>query len=144
IRQFNLQGQPFDMNLALKTTLDDAPENKSLVIALELVNRVQLSPEFETLQVNDGKLTLVVNNKGRLNANYSIKLDDLQNSAGFVGKLSVPKFNAKELLVAIGGDFQTNEKNTLTAVALEANFSGDKQSMKIEPHELQLDKTRIE
>lgn len=145
VRQFNMDGQPFDMSLAFKTTLSDDTQraNQSLVVALELANRAQLSPEFETLQVNDGALTLTINDKGRFSANYSLKVDDLQDSMRFSGELDVPTFNAKKLLTAMGGDFQTNEKNALTAVAMEAKFAGNKQSMTIEPLELQLDKTRI-
>lgn len=146
IRQFNLQGQPFDMSLALKTTVsDDAqPANPATMIALELANRARLSPDFEQLQLSSGELKLTINSKGSVTARYSVNVEDLQENLRFSGDLKVPAFNAKALLSAMGSELKTVEKNALTAVALDAHFVGDKTHMTLEPLKIHLDKTTIE
>lgn len=143
IRQFNLQGQPFEMNLALTSRVEDTSGAAPMVIALDLGNRVQLAEDFSAVELTQGQLGLTLNQSGKLAATYQLKADQLQTGAHFNGELGVPAFDAKALLAALGTKLETSEKNALTQVALDLRFSGDPKQIRVEPLNLTLDKTRF-
>lgn len=146
VRQFNLQGDAFDLSLSMKTRMSSAeqPTDTPLVIAAELSNRVQIAPEFTQLQVSDGEAKITVNDRGSMTLRYSLTADDLQGAQRFSGKVEMPSFDAKALLSALGTEVQTSENYALKDVSLAATFVGDAQHLILEPVQLQLDKTRID
>jgi AsmA protein len=146
IRQFNLQGEPFDMALALKTTLTDEqqPENLPLSVVLDIKNRVQLAPEFESAQLSDGEIKVIINRNGKFSVRYNLKLDDLQEDLRYSGKVEVPVFNARALLTAMGTELETSQSYALATVGLTAAIVGDAKQLVLEPLTLKLDKTTIE
>lgn len=142
VNQFNLQAQPFDVSLALKTRLESegsAPMN----IAVQSANRIQLQSDLNGAKITGGELSLVINDSGKLSANYELNLNDLQGELRFDGSVKVPAFDAKALISALGTPLQTSESYALTKVALETRVAGSKNSLQAEPLTITLDKTTL-
>lgn len=142
VNQFNLQAQPFDVSVALKTRLESegsAPMN----IAVQSGNRVQLQSDLNGAKITGGELNLVINDSGKLAATYDVNLKDLQGDLRFDGSVKVPAFDAKALLGALGTPLQTRESYALTKVALDTRVVGNKNSLQAEPLTITLDKTNL-
>jgi AsmA protein len=142
VNQFNLQAQPFDVSLALKTRLESegsAPMN----IAVQSANRVQLQSDLNGAKITGGDLSFVINDSGKLSATYDLNLNDLQGDLRFDGSVKVPAFDAKALISALGTPLQTSESYALTKVALETRVAGNKNSLQAEPLTITLDKTTL-
>ncbi len=145
IRQFNLQGQPFDLTLALSTRLaNDLDQSQPLVVAAELANRAQFAEDFSSLSLSQGSLKLRINQRASLSATYELKASELQTGAHYSGELRLPAFDARALLAALGSPLETRNKQALTQVGLELRFAGDPRQLTLEPLSLQLDKTRFQ
>lgn len=142
VNQFNLQAQPFDVSLALKTRLESegsAPMN----IAVQSANRIQLQSDLNGAKITGGDLGLVINDSGKLSATYDLNLNDLQGDLRFDGSVKVPAFDAKALISALGTPLQTSESYALTKVALDTRVAGSKNSLQAEPLTITLDKTTL-
>lgn len=142
VNQFNLQAQPFDVSLALKTRLESegcTPMN----IAVQSANRIQLQSDLNGAKITGGELSLVINDSGKLSATYDLNLNDLQGELRFDGSVKVPAFDAKALISALGTPLQTSESYALTKVALETRVAGSKSSLQAEPLTITLDKTTL-
>lgn len=141
ITQFNLQGEPFDLKLALKTTLADNDE--VMTIGLSVANRVQFTADFSALTVSNGELNMVLNERGNVAATYQLTAENLSESAQYKGSLKVPAFDARTLLSSLGTKLETREASALTSVALDAAFNGDTTQINVDPLTIKLDKTTL-
>jgi AsmA protein len=143
IRQFNLQGEPFNMTLALTTTLSSTSAEAPLTAEVKLAQRVQLSAGFEHAEITNGRVDLTLNKDGKVAVNYDVKVDGLQDALRYSGNIDVPAFNARKLLAALGTDLETSANYALTKVGLEARMSGDSEQLTLDPLQVTLDKTTI-
>ena len=143
VRQFNLQGEPFNMTLALTTILSSANNEPSLTLDVKLAQRVQLSAGFNHAEITDGRVDLTVNKNGKMALSYDLKADDLQQALRYSGNVDVSPFSARELLSAMGTDLETQANYALTKVALQAKFAGDSEQLTLDPVKVNLDKTTI-
>jgi AsmA protein len=144
IGYFNLQGEPFDVDLTLETRLQDSVSQSSLDIALDTSNRLKFAQDFSALEVNQGDLKVTINQRGKVAASYKLKADQLQKGAHYTGEVQVPSFDARQLLAALGSPLETRNKNALSKVELNLQFAGDPKQIRVEPLNITLDKTRLD
>lgn len=144
IGYFNLQGEPFDVDLTLETRLQDSVSQSSLDIALDTSNRLKFAQDFSALEVNQGDLKVTINQRGKVAASYKLKADQLQKGAHYTGEVQVPSFDARQLLAALGSPLETRNKNALSKVELNLQFAGDPKQIRVEPLNIALDKTRLD
>jgi AsmA protein len=146
---FNLQAQPFSVSLQWQGEFGDAAllGEETLTIAGESTQNVQLAEAFDTVDVTDGNLNLRLAGQGQsvpIELNYALALRDLQENLHYLGELRLAPVNLKQLLVALGQEEPaTTNPGALTKVAFRADFSGDSNSLKLEPFAITLDATTL-
>jgi AsmA protein len=146
VEQFNLQGNPFAMQLSLITRISNAEQpSQTLSVETRLQHQVQLAEDFSTLALRDGQLTLQVQGSqtAELHANYQVSTSNLQDAARFEGELTIPSFNARTLLAALGTELETAEQTALTDVSLDTRFTGSQTAIAFDPLTIKLDRTTI-
>ncbi|ARU28806.1 AsmA family protein [Cellvibrio sp. PSBB006] len=146
VEQFNLQGDPFDMQLSLITRISNTEQpSQTLNVETRLQHQVQLAEDFSTLALREGQLTLQVQESqtAELHANYQVSASDLQDAARFEGELTIPSFNARTLLAALGTELETAEQTALTDVSLDTRFTGSQTAIAFDPLTIKLDRTTI-
>lgn len=146
VAQFNLQGEPFDMDVSLTASISDAQQPaQPLTLETRIQHQMQLAEDFNTLALRDGQLKLLIKGpkNGDLTINYRVLTNDLETEPRFEGELSIPAFNAKNVLAALSSDMETAEQYALTDVSLNTRFAGNTQSVAFDPLTLKLDRTTI-
>ncbi len=142
----NTEGKPFELSFAWAAQLGQS-KNKSapLFVKGKLNNLITLGEGFNSLNVNDGALTLDIGEKSSatINAKYSATVDDLKNNMRYQGAFSLPSFNAKKLLGALGTPIKTANEKALTDLSLASTFTGDKKHILINFLQLKLDETQM-
>lgn len=146
VEQFNLQGDPFELQLSMTTHISQAEQpNQTLNLETRLQQQVLLTEDLNQLTLRAGQLT--VNIKGpqtaELRANYQVAVSDLQNAPRVEGDLAIPSFNARKLLAALGTELETAEAYALSDVSLETRFTGSPEAITFEPLTIKLDRTTI-
>ena len=146
VEQFNLQGDPFAMQLSLVTRISNVEQpSQTLNVETHLQHQVQLTEDFSTLALRDGQLTLQVQGPqtAELRANYQVAASGLQDAVRFEGELTLPSFNARKLLAALGTELETAEQTALTDVSFDTRFTGSQTAIRFDPLTLKLDRTTI-
>lgn len=142
VHRFNLQAEPFDLSLGLKTRLE-SEGSAPLNIAVQSSGKLQVQGDLSRAALKAGELALVINDKGKLAANYDLEVHDLAGDLRFNGTLKVPAFDAKAVISALGTPLQTRASYALTQVSLESRISGTKNSLTLDPLVINLDKTNL-
>lgn len=146
VEQFNLQGDPFNLQLSMTTHISQAEQpNQTLNLETRLQQQVLLTEDLNQLTLRDGQLTVHINGPqaAALRANYQVSVNDLQNTPRVEGDLTIPSFNARKLLAALGTELETAEAYALSDVSLETHFTGSPEAITFEPLTIKLDRTTI-
>lgn len=144
IVQFNLQGEPFDMDLSLAASISDTEQTtQPLTLAARIQHQLQLTDDFNTLALRDGQMKVSIKGPkdGDLTVNYRATASDLQTEPQFEGELTLPSFNARNVLAALEIEVETAENYALSDVSLNTRFTGNQQSVTFDPLTIKLDRT---
>lgn len=147
IEDANTEGKPFKLSFAWVAQLEQSKSKSApLIVKGKLHNLVTLGEGFNSLSVSDGALTVDLGEKSSatLNAKYSVNVDDLKNNMRYQGDFSLPSFNAKKLLSALGTQLKTANEKALSDLSLASKFTGDKKHILINFLQLNLDETKMD
>jgi AsmA protein len=147
----NTDAKPFELKLSW-TAQHSKAEGKTqgkavpLIVKGKLQNTIVVAADYNALQLNDGSLTLDIQEKSSISIalKYSVKVDSLKNNPRYQGQLSLPSINARQLLSVFGASLNTANPNALTEVNFSAQFSGDSKHITLNPLKLGLDKTHLD
>lgn len=150
IAEFNLQGQPFDLELQwqLDITNEAAFGTEPMTIAGDLHTPVQFSTDMNEANFDSGDLTLKVgtsNKSSQLELNFTAAAQGLQDEPKFQADLTLAPLNIKRILTAMGQEAPaTTGTYALSEVSLTTRVIGDSTSITADPLTITLDKTRFE
>ncbi|MES2822768.1 MAG: AsmA family protein [Pseudomonadota bacterium] len=147
IEDANTEGKPFELSFAWVAQLgQNKTKSAPLIVKGKLHNVLTLGEGFNSLSVSDGALTVDLGEKSAvtMSAKYSLKVDDLKNNMRYQGDFSLPSFNAKKLLNALGTQIKTANEKALSDLSLNSKFDGDKKHILINFLQLNLDETKMD
>lgn len=147
---FNLQGQPFRLNLGLEATVED-PEtlgNEPLSVAGDLNGQVTLAEDYSRLVLSEGRLRLELARAGAsddIRLSLNARVDDLLTGPRFQSDLDLAPFSPKALMAVLSLPApEMAHPEALSRVALTARVEGSAEQLRIDPLTVELDATRIE
>jgi AsmA protein len=141
LNDVNTQGKPFLMSLSWLLQMAQEKSAEKLKIKGQLNHKISVDKAITELQLDEGKLTLELNDKASLDLNYSLSAKDLQNNLSYQGKLEITPTNIRQLLSALGVQLETANSDALKEFSLSANLAGDKQQVALSDLKVALDKT---
>ncbi len=150
VEGFNLQGNPFGLDLGWEASVEDRElfASDPLQMQGELAAQVTLAEDFSRLALADGELRLDLARAGasddiRLTLNATV--EELLTNPNFKGELNLQPFSPKALMTVLSlpaPDMANAE--ALTRVALSATLEGSAERITVDPLRLELDETTIE
>ena len=147
---FNLQGQPFDLDLGLTARVED-PEmlgNDPLAVKAALAGRITLADDMSRALLEEGVLRVELSRAGasddiRLTVNASA--ESLNDNPAYQAELALEPFSPKTLINVLSLPApDMASADALDRLAFRATIQGDTEQVRIEPLTLELDQTRIE
>jgi len=143
----NLNNNPFDIAIAWQATLSTPELTSPLHINGELTQHITLEETFDTLNIDNGVLTLGVgdsaNTKEPIPAviKYTMALTTLNTSPTYRGDINLQAVNVRKLLALFDVTLDTANTSALSKVAYQSQFNGDTSAVNITNIVLGVDKT---
>jgi len=150
ISEFNLQGRPFNLDLGVVASVTDREllGDQPLLVEATLSSRFTLAEDFDSLQLDDGRLRLDLERGGAsddIRLTLSAQASNLMTEPQFQGELALRPFNPRELMAVLSLPApEMADSGALTRLALTMTFSGDTSQIGIDPLQIELDDTRID
>ncbi len=142
----NLSGEPFALDFSANTEISQT-KNKSTPtnINSRLHSNITIAKGGSSVAIDKGELTLDLKtaNSASVKLDYSLTLNDVKNNLSYKGRMSLNKFNLKQLISVFGVEHKTANTNALSEVSLEGNFDGDKKRLAFDAVNIHLDKTQL-
>lgn len=150
LTDFNLQGNPFNLELDWRAAFEDQELFGGQPLALngELLSRLQLASDMSEARLTEGRLNLELARSGAsdsINLSFSVQASELLEAPRYQGDLKLEPFNLKALMEVLDlPEIETDSAQALTRLALNGQFSGTTEQLSLEPLTIELDETRIE
>ena len=126
-------------NLSIDTNINN-PDLPSGKVIAKLMANIDANLKQETASISGLKLSAY-----DLNINGQVKATKIMNTPEFNGELAITPFNARQLLTTLEQEIpETADPEVLKNVALNMNFSGTPEAIKINPLKLILDETNLD
>ncbi|WP_111641357.1 AsmA family protein [Marinimicrobium alkaliphilum] len=149
LRNFNLQGEPFDLqsNWMLRITDPELFDGQTLSLSGELRGDLQVAADFDNARLTDGRLELTAS-RGNESADMTVELGgsarNLLEDLSFDVTLRLRTMNPREWLAVMAvPPLDMADDSALTRLSVRVNASGDLQQVALEPIQITLDDTRI-
>ncbi|WP_347332874.1 AsmA family protein [Marinimicrobium locisalis] len=150
VEGFNLQGNPFDVDLGWEASVEDRElfGSDPLQMLGELAAQVTLAEDFSRLVLVDGKLRLDFARAGAsddIRLTVSATVEQLMTNPSFTAELNLQPFSPKALMAVLSlPEPEMAGAEALTRVALNATVEGSAERITVDPLRLELDDTTIE
>lgn len=150
INGFNLQGEPFDLDLSWRSLIEDQELFGAHPMHLDgtLRSRFLLSEDMNEFRLSDGRLTVDLQRagaSGQIGLTLALSAVNLSDKPAYEGQLALASFNPRALMAVLDlPELEMASSEALTHVSLSAQFAGDTEQVALNPLRIELDQTRIE
>lgn len=150
LTDFNLQGNPFNLELGWRAAFEDRElfGDQPLELIGDLRSRLQLAADMSEARLTEGRLNLDLARAGAsdtINLIFSLQASQLLEAPSYQGDLKLEPFNFKALMEVLGlPEIETDSAQALTKLAFNGQFKGSTEAFSLDPLTLELDDTRIE
>lgn len=140
----NTRAEPFALDLSFVMELVQA-NGDTLELQSAFKNTLSVDAAMSNLNVEDGKLQMEIigMNNAELALDYSLAITDLQKELSYQGNINLNEMNARALLLALGAEVETANKNALSKVAFSSGVNGNSKKVALENIALTLDNTQF-
>lgn len=140
----NTRAAPFAMDLSFVMELAQAGADK-LELQAALKNTLSVDNAMSNIKLDAGKLQLEIigTDTAEIALDYSLVITDLQKEPAYQGDIKLTEMNARKLLVALGTELETANKDALGKVAFSSALEGNSKKVKLDNLKLVLDNTRF-
>jgi AsmA protein len=140
----NTRAEPFALDLSFVMELVQA-NGDTLELQSAFKNTLSVDAAMSNLNVEDGKLQMEIigMNNAELALDYSLAITDLQKELSYQGNINLNEMNARALLLALGAEVETANKNALSKVAFSSGVNGNSKKVALEKLTLTLDNTQF-
>lgn len=150
LNDFNLQGDPFGLELDWRISIDDAElfDTRPLDVAGTLRSRFRMATDMSELRLSDGRLSVDLERagaSGTIGLTFSLDARDLLEAPNYQGEVRLASFNPRALMAVLSlPELDMESPDALTRLAFNTRLRGDTEQLTLDPLTIELDSTRIE
>lgn len=140
----NTRAEPFALDLSFVMELAQVGADK-LELQAVLKNTISVDDAISNITLADGKLQaeIIGSDTAEIALDYALIITDLQKELAYKGDIKLTEMNARKLLVALGTELETANKDALSKVEFSSGVDGNSKKVKLDNINVVLDNTNF-